>query len=80
MTSECYDTKCPFHSCHTSPDDGPFCYEVGCIESLEYCNDQELIDFYRSFRKQVKRFTIKQVCEAQGAFLSALTGRMEKLL
>ena len=30
MTIECYDTDCPFHSCHHQPDDGPFCDEEDC--------------------------------------------------
>jgi hypothetical protein len=30
MTIECYESSCPFHSCHTHTDEGPFCYETTC--------------------------------------------------
>lgn len=30
MTIECYNDKCPFHSVHQEPDEGPYCYEVEC--------------------------------------------------
>ena len=31
MTIECYNTKCPKHSCHTLHDEGPFCDEKECV-------------------------------------------------
>ncbi len=30
MTIECYNDQCQFHSTHTAPEDGPFCYEEAC--------------------------------------------------
>jgi hypothetical protein len=30
MTIECYTKACPYHTCHTDPEDGPFCYEDNC--------------------------------------------------
>lgn len=29
MTTECYYSQCPYHSCHDD-DDGPYCYEDEC--------------------------------------------------
>ena len=34
MTIECYTTECPWHSCNTQGEEGPFCYEVMCRQYL----------------------------------------------
>lgn len=33
MTIECHDGACPYHSVHTDPEDGPFCYESRCVRA-----------------------------------------------
>lgn len=32
MTTECHKDACKYHSCHTTPDNGPFCDEPECKE------------------------------------------------
>lgn len=49
MTIECYFGEYPKHSIHESPNDGPFCYEVECLES------EETIKTYREKLKVVGR-------------------------
>ena len=36
MTIECYLSNCEHHSCHTDPNDGPFCYQGECSKDSNW--------------------------------------------
>ena len=46
MTIECYYKHCKYHSIHTDPEDGPFCYELECRASEE---DRECFEYLRQY-------------------------------
>jgi hypothetical protein len=52
MTIECHVSQCPFHSCHTIVNEGPFCYEPRCrvteefIASVEDKSCHDALDAY----------------------------------
>lgn len=49
MTIECYFTKCPHHSIHQWPDDGPFCYEEECLAT-----EKEIDEYHEERRYELE--------------------------
>lgn len=49
MTAECYYKQCPFHSIHTIPDDGPFCYEPKCLAT-----EQKMVEWQKERNEELK--------------------------